>query len=354
MKRLIIIISAVAVALTGCYSDPVADFSYTPANPVAGEEIFFENLSYDAASFQWEFGDGYGSAAYDPRHSFASAGTYTVTLKAFGANSGIDVAYATINVTSVDPYADFYITTDLNYTDIGIVATETDIVFVGEQVTFNNISTNAASVFWEFGDNYTSTEFSPSWSYDDPGTYTVTLNAYGMADEADTYSKVIHVVDGINSTIRITVKEYYEEYPVEDVRVKLYPTLDDWNDETNASEPVRTTELGKCVFEGLNEQHYYIDAYREPAADESWYDNYLIAEIYEPENDLYGIDFIETQFLEADFIHDFIAYVDLRYPDTKKSTLRYVGSKELSGKDIPVKKSTSTREKRNNKFSKTR
>lgn len=348
MKKLYIILAAVAVVMTGCYSDPVADFRYSPKDPVAGEDIFFENLSYDAGSFQWEFGDGVGSSAYDPIHSFKEGGTYTVTLKAFGnGSSGIDVAYATINVVSVEPYADFYVTTDLPYEN-GMVAVETDMVFVGEQVTFNNISTDAAAVLWDFGDDYTSTEYSPSWSYDAPGTYTVTLNAYGLGDEHDSYQKTIIVADGINSTIRITVKEYWDEYPVENARVLLFPTYADWLDSTNYSDQIFTTELGKCIFEGLFEQRYYIDVYKQPDNQGNWYDNYLL----EAEED--GVIWIETQVLEADYIHDFTAYVDIRNLSDKKTVLQYVSRKERLSGAATEQKRLDNRAEKGNKFSKER
>ncbi|MFC2129605.1 PKD domain-containing protein [Bacteroidota bacterium] len=339
MKRLIIIFAAVAVVMTSCYEDPYADFKYSPKDPVAGEDIYFENMSYDAESFQWEFGDGYGSPAYDPIHSFASAGTYTVTLKAFGGNSGFDVAYATINVTSVDPYADFYITTDLPFAS-GTEAIETDMIFVGEQVTFNNTSIDAASVLWEFGDDYTSTEDSPSYSYDTPGTYTVTLHAYGFGDEISSYPKTIEVVEGINSTIRITVLEVEEDYPVENASVLLYPTLQDWIDTSNATDEAFTTALGKCIFEGMNEQRYYVDVY------EDWHDNYTLY-------DDYGVDYIETQILEPGYIHDFFAYVTY-YGGDKKMVLKRMSKKEILNDKTNNKKAAASLKMKENRFSKER
>lgn len=42
-------------------------------------------------------------------------------------------------------------------------------------VTFNNTSTNSSTAQWDFGDNTTSTVYSPSHTYTAPGTYNVTL-----------------------------------------------------------------------------------------------------------------------------------------------------------------------------------
>ena len=51
--------------------------------------------------------------------------------------------------------------------------------------TFNNLSTNSTSSFWEFGDGTTSTVTNPSHTYPGAGQYTVTLAAY-HCDSSDT------------------------------------------------------------------------------------------------------------------------------------------------------------------------
>ena len=48
--------------------------------------ICFTNLSTNADSYQWDFGDGNVSNMSDPCHTYASPGTYTVTLTATKAN----------------------------------------------------------------------------------------------------------------------------------------------------------------------------------------------------------------------------------------------------------------------------
>jgi hypothetical protein len=131
----------------------------------------------------------------------------------------------------------------------------------------------------------------------------------------NSYSKIIEVVEGINSALRITVLEYYDEYAVEDASVILYESLSDWENEINPTEEVFTTPLGKCVFEGLNYQRYYVDVW------EADHDNYNLA--------AEDVTFIETQPLEPGYIHDFIAYVDY-YEPGKKAVLTRIGKKKLA------------------------
>jgi PKD repeat protein len=335
MKRIVTITAILALIISGCTSDPLANFAYTPANPLTGEQVLFDNLSIDAESFEWEFGDGTFSTAYDPGHIYMTGGTFSVQLTAYGKRGGYDIASATVNVISIDPIANFGVYTYLPG-DEGPVAVETDLLFIGEEVEFYNTSEHAVTYSWDFGDGYTSDLESPVYSYDAPGTYHVTLTTYGSGVEHDSYTKTIEVVEGINSTVRITVLEYYDEYPVEGASVLLFETVSDWENQVNSSEELFTTALGKCVFEGLNYQRYYVDAW------EKNHDNYLLAEE--------DIGFIETQDLEPGYIHDFIAYVDYYSPD-KKMVMTRIGKKKWAEEEVSMKKASEHRTIKENKFS---
>jgi len=62
-------------------------------------------------------------------------------------------------------------------------------------VFFDNQSSDASGFLWDFGDpnssNDTSTEFSPTYTYSDTGTYTITLIAEPGSQCADTFSHVL-------------------------------------------------------------------------------------------------------------------------------------------------------------------
>ena len=76
---------------------PVADFSYSPSNPVVRQTVSFIDLSTDAdiefgdsLTYNWEFGDRSTSTAQNPTHVYTVAGTYNVTLisiNGFGADT---------------------------------------------------------------------------------------------------------------------------------------------------------------------------------------------------------------------------------------------------------------------------
>jgi len=64
---------------------PVASFTYSPENPVVGEEITFDaSSSYDPdgeiESYDWDFGDGNSAQEEVVTHAYVEAGEYAVTL----------------------------------------------------------------------------------------------------------------------------------------------------------------------------------------------------------------------------------------------------------------------------------
>ncbi|MCB9272661.1 MAG: PKD domain-containing protein [Lewinellaceae bacterium] len=62
---------------------PVAGFSAD----VAGSTATFTNKSYDATSYNWDFGDGSTSSAENPSHTYTQAGVFTVVLTATKGNA---------------------------------------------------------------------------------------------------------------------------------------------------------------------------------------------------------------------------------------------------------------------------
>ena len=102
MKRLLknaraFSILILAVSFLGCEKeeniklpDVVAGFTFT-VNQTTGTVVFI-NISEEATSYEWDFGDGQTSTLVNPVKTYEN-GTYSVTLTAFneaGANSTIE------------------------------------------------------------------------------------------------------------------------------------------------------------------------------------------------------------------------------------------------------------------------
>jgi len=76
-------------------------------------------------------------------------------------------------------------------------------VEVGRDVVFENLTTNASSYAWDFGDGRTSTEISPTIIYDETGSYTVKLVAFTDDDQSDSTSQVIEVKERVLTALAV-------------------------------------------------------------------------------------------------------------------------------------------------------
>ncbi|MEY3052107.1 MAG: hypothetical protein RLY31_1892, partial [Bacteroidota bacterium] len=133
---------------------------------IDGKTVSFENLSLDAVSYSWDFGDGSSSTEPDPVHTYAADGVYTVILTATN-DCGSDDFIATVVIATEGPIAAFT-----------VEATEGCAPF---SVQFGNLSSaNAESFEWFFpgGDPATSVEAEPVVTYAVAGTYDVSLTAF--------------------------------------------------------------------------------------------------------------------------------------------------------------------------------
>ena len=78
-KKPIILFAASMLMLIGCKKVTV-DFTYSPAEPKAGETVSFTNLSSAGETWAWTFGDNTTSLSKNPSKIYKKAGTYTITL----------------------------------------------------------------------------------------------------------------------------------------------------------------------------------------------------------------------------------------------------------------------------------
>jgi PKD repeat protein len=168
---------------------PTAGFESN--SPVClGEEMVFTNLSVPGVppetDYTWDFGDGQTSVEENPTHVYAAAGVYTVELEACNAG-GCDTYSADVEVLAL-PVAGF---------DYSVSVLE---------VTFTNLSTDADTYAWDFGDGGTSTEENPVHTYLDAGTYTVVLTATNSCGE-DVYSADVEVVGRFYLYLPIVIRD---------------------------------------------------------------------------------------------------------------------------------------------------
>ncbi|WP_372770853.1 trypsin-like serine protease [Pseudoalteromonas sp.] len=135
---------------TGGDQAPNADFSFS----VSGSTVQFSNLSSDdnsITSVDWRFGDGNTSQATSPSHSYAVAGTYTVTLTVVDSSGQTDSISKTLTIT------------DGNQNNCQAPTWDAlQVYFAGDQVSLNNKVYQAN--WWTQGENPEQTGQWGAWS----------------------------------------------------------------------------------------------------------------------------------------------------------------------------------------------
>jgi hypothetical protein len=101
MKRLLIsAVAAAAILLSACEVQPESSFFSNKVRAEIGEDIFFYNNSFNAVEYEWDFGDGTWSDAFEPVHSYSGSGIFTVILTAYSKSGNVDKSYVDIEVLS--------------------------------------------------------------------------------------------------------------------------------------------------------------------------------------------------------------------------------------------------------------
>lgn len=144
----------------------VADFSYVVNCSPAPFTVAFNNLTSilpgeTISGYLWNFGDSNTSAAANPIHTYAAAGSYTVTLTVTLA-SGCQAVF-TQNV----------VVSGLSAPSISFGSNP---LCAGQPVQFmGNATGNVISWLWNFGNGATNGSQNPMQTYLVDGAYTVTL-----------------------------------------------------------------------------------------------------------------------------------------------------------------------------------
>ena len=235
---------------------PVANFSTNVSSGTAPLSVHFTDLSQNSTARIWNFGDGSNSTQQNPTHTY-SAGNYTVNLTASNGN-GTDSKTVTINGLKATPIITWSNPTDIiygkaldstqlnasssvpgtfvytpssgtvlsvgtqilhvdftpadvaNYTTasksgtinvsekpvlpVANFSTNVTIGIAPFSVQFTDLSQNATSRIWNFGDSTNSTQKSPMHRYSTAGNYTVTLTVSNV-NGTDSKTATINVLE---------------------------------------------------------------------------------------------------------------------------------------------------------------
>ncbi|MBY0436232.1 MAG: PKD domain-containing protein, partial [Cyclobacteriaceae bacterium] len=160
-----------------------ASFTVTPVSQsLPASTIFITNTTNPGSwTYQWDFGDGTSSASPGPnlQHTYATYGTYVVKLTVVN-NVCQEVQTRTVTIQAIPPIVDF------SYNPASGCLPLT--------VSFKNLSKFAepTSYSWNFGDGQaTSRAIDPTYTYFQPGKYSVILSASNITGQVITETKLL-------------------------------------------------------------------------------------------------------------------------------------------------------------------
>lgn len=93
---------------------PTASFTFSRNHEAAGQAVLFNAGGSSAefgatiSSYSWNFGDGHSASGEQPAHTFASPGTYEVTLTVTSSNGNTHTRVQTVTVTQAFPGYRFF------------------------------------------------------------------------------------------------------------------------------------------------------------------------------------------------------------------------------------------------------
>jgi len=133
--------------------------------------VQFTNYSLGGTVYNWDFGDGNTSTERNPKHIYTDEGEFSAVLTIPGPDGHDDVFSQRISVYG-HPKAEFNVSPSTVY-------------IPGESIRCYNLTNDARSYVWDFGDGTTSTEPTPMHEYMNEGVYDISLtaiNQYGCED----------------------------------------------------------------------------------------------------------------------------------------------------------------------------
>lgn len=168
---------------SGENNPPVSSFSYT-TNQLNVSFIDSSTDDNGVISHSWNFGDGNSSALQNPDYSYASPGSYTVTLTVSDVQGLQNTSSQVVTVSSggenQPPVASF------------------SHIVNGLSANFTNLSSDDSGIvsyLWAFGDGRESTSENPSHIYSVSGSYTVSLTVTDAEGLQDSVSQSVTVTD---------------------------------------------------------------------------------------------------------------------------------------------------------------
>lgn len=202
LRGFLIILSLLTLAACdtgpGPNESPTASFSFSPQDPAPGEAVDFTASASDPDgqidSYSWDFDDGDTGSGPNPTHAFETQGSYNVTLTVTDDRGGTATASRTVDVENVSPTVNFSFSPENPRAGTAVDFTADASDPDGQIETYS----------WDFGDGETANGPNPTHTFENQGSYDVTLT---VTDNKGGTASANKTVDVRQRYTRATVTE---------------------------------------------------------------------------------------------------------------------------------------------------
>jgi len=186
MKKLFPVPFILFCMLASCKKDektsttPVAKFSISGYEAPSPCTITFINVSENATSYQWSFGDGGTSVQSNPTHVYASNGSYLLKLIVTGPG-GSDSICKLVAIEAPPP---------ANKSAFSYFAEKCIGAPVG--ISFKTVNPLSTNTVWDFGNGIINVNRDPIIQFLVPGDYTIKYSSQ-INGVRDTVTRIIQI-----------------------------------------------------------------------------------------------------------------------------------------------------------------
>jgi gliding motility-associated-like protein len=154
----------------------------------------FNDRSFSATSYLWDFGDGVRDSVPSPLHTFSKNGTYIVSLHVQNAGCS-DTRSQKVNI-------------DIRPKPAASFSADQKTACITHAFQFSNFSTNTDSFAWDFGDGIKLPDTAKKLNhiYSKPGNKVLTLKCFSKEGCADSFSLPITILDTFKANMSLNPK----------------------------------------------------------------------------------------------------------------------------------------------------
>ncbi len=191
------------------------DFSISKTKGCAPMNVTFSDLSINASEWLWNFGDGTISTIQNPSHIYLNEGIYPIILISKTVTGCLDtMTFNSLNLNK--PTANFISKNPTNCSPT--------------VVSFTDLSTEATSWLWDFGDGSSSVNQHPAHIYNIPGLYTIKLIVKNSEGCTDTLTRIDYIkVPGTIANFGTSAQQFCAQSVIQFTDSSINASSWNWN-----------------------------------------------------------------------------------------------------------------------------